>query len=139
MPAEAADKRSRGGNVAARRDIRRAEAGRVLGLLDSSELPERARSWIADGADTANVHALSATSADSATEGVRLALLIEIVAERGLGFSTLQDARTFQAEEIIRARSFDLDVSSQIYGLSNGFTDEWMRKLRGFVARLTRR
>jgi hypothetical protein len=139
MPADAADKRARAGNVAARRDIRRAEAGRVLGLLDSAELPERARSWIADGAETENVRALAAASDDAAADGVRLALLAEIAAERGLAFATVQDARTFQAEEIIRARSFNLDVGTQIYGLSNGYTDELVRRIRALVARLSRR
>jgi hypothetical protein len=139
MPAEAADKQQRAGNVAARRDIRRAEAGRLLGLLDSAELPERARSWIADGADSRNVRALAGAPADPATDGIRRALLTEIAAELGLSFAAVQDARTFQAEEIIRARSFNVDVGTQIYGLSNGYTDELVRRLRAFVARLSRR
>lgn len=139
MPAEAADMRARPGNVAARRDIRRAEAGRVLGLLDSVELPERARSWIVDGADSRNVRALAAAPVDSAMDGLRRALLAEIAAERGLSFAAVQEARAFQAEEIIRARSFNLDVGTQIYGLSNGYTDELVRRLRAFVARLNRR
>jgi hypothetical protein len=139
MPAEAADKRARAGNVAARRDIRRAAATGVLGLLESAELPARAQAWIADGADTPNVRALAAAPTDPASDGIRRALLEEIVAERGLGFARIQDARTFQAEEIMRARSFNLEVGSQIVGLSNGYTDELVQKLRGFVARLVRR
>jgi hypothetical protein len=139
MPAEAADQRAGAGNIAARRDIRRAEAARVLGLLDSSGLPERARSWIVDGADSPTVRALAMAPADSASDGARHALLIEIAAERGLGFARVQDARTFQAQEIIRARSFNLDVSSQIFSLANAYTDEVIHKLRGFVARLTHR
>jgi hypothetical protein len=139
MPAEAADQRAGAGNIAARRDIRRAEAARVLGLLDSSGLPERARSWIVDGADSPTVRALAMAPADSASDGARHALLIEIAAERGLGFTRVQDARTFQAQEIIRARSFNLDVSSQIFSLANAYTDEVIHKLRGFVARLTHR
>jgi hypothetical protein len=139
MPAEAADKRPRAGNVAARRDIRRAEASRVLDLLDSSALPDRARSWLVDGTNSENVRALAAAPSDPSADGIRAALLGEIAAELGLGFATVQEARTFQAEEIIRARSFNLDVGSQIFGLSNGLTDELARKLRGFVARLTHR
>jgi hypothetical protein len=111
----------------------------MLGFLDSAELPERARSWIADGAESPSVRALAAAPVDSASDGVRRALLGEIVTERGLGFSAVQDARSFQAEEIIRARSFNLDVGSQIVNLSNGYTDELVTKLRGFVARLTHR
>jgi hypothetical protein len=139
MPAEAADKRARPGNVAARRDIRRAEAGRVLGLLDSAELPERAQSWIADGADSPNLRALAAAPVDAAADGIRRALLAEIAIELGLSFAAVQDARTFQAEEIIRARSFNLDVGTQIYGLSNGLTDELVHRVQRFFARLARR
>ena len=139
MPAEAADRRARPGNVAARRDIRRAEAGRVLGILNSAELPERARAWIVDGADSPNLRALAAAPSDSASDGIRRALLAEIAAELGLSFAAVQDARAFQAEEIIRARSFNLDVGTQIYGLSNGYTDELVRRMRALVARLSRR
>jgi hypothetical protein len=136
MPDEAAHG-VRAGNVAARRDIRLAEAARMLGLLDSGELPERATRWLADGADTPNIRALAAIT--SVAESPRFALVREITEELGLGFASQQAARTFEAEEIIRARSFNLDVSAQLYGLSNGFTDEMVRRLRGFVSRLTAR
>jgi len=139
MPAEAADKRAAAGNVAARRDIRRAEASRVLGLLDSSGLPERAQNWIVDGADSSNVRALALAPVDAASERLRDALLTDIAAERDLSFASVQDARTFQAEEIIRARSFNLDAGSQLVSLSNAYTDELIQKLRGFVARVTHR
>ena len=83
--------------------------------------------------------ALAVAPTDPGSDRVRLALLGEIVTERGLGFSTIQDARSVQAEEIIRARSFNLDVGSQIVNLSNGYTDELVSKVRGFIARLARR
>jgi hypothetical protein len=136
MPADDADKRDRMGNVAARRDIRRAEAARILGLLDSGELPDRARGWLLDGADSVNVRALATAPGGEPGEGIRLALLGEIAQELRLGFSSLQAARTFQAEEIIRARHFGADIGQQLYGLSNGYTDELVRNLRGFVARM---
>ncbi|HEY1530887.1 MAG TPA: hypothetical protein VGF80_08730 [Galbitalea sp.] len=139
MPAEAADTRGHHGNVAARRDIRRAEASRVLGLLSSEKLPARAQSWLADGADSESVRALAAAATETADEGVRLALVAEIAYERGLSFATLQAARTFEAEEIMRARSFNINVQSDIYGLSNGYTDEAVRKLREFVGRVLHR
>jgi hypothetical protein len=139
MPAEAADKRAAAGNVAARRDIRRAEAARVLGLLDSFGLPERAQNWIVDGADSSSVRALAVAPVDAASERLRDALLTDIAAERDLSFASVQDARTFQAEEIIRARSFNLDAGSQLVSLSNAYTDELIQKLRGFVARVTHR
>jgi hypothetical protein len=136
MPAEPAENRRRG-NVAAEHDIRRAEARRLLGMLDVDELPQRARGWLADGADSSNVRALAA--GETATDGVRMALVQEIAAEFGLGFARLQDARRFQAEEILRARGFGSDVSEQIYTLSNGLTDEAVSRLRRFFARLIHR
>lgn len=111
----------------------------MLGLLDSTELPHRARVWLLDGADTPGIRALTATSTRRDSDGVRLALLREIAQELGLGFSSLQAARTFQAEEIIRARHFAADIGQQLFGLSNGFTDELVRNLRGFVARVIHR
>jgi hypothetical protein len=136
MPPDPADKRRRG-NVAAQHDIRRAEARRVLGMLDPGELPERARGWLTDGADSTNVRALAA--GESATDGVLTALLREVATEFGLGFGSLQDARRFQAEEIMRARGFGADVGAQIFTLSNGLTDELVGRMRGFFARLIHR
>ena len=111
----------------------------MLGLLNSTELPDRARAWLLDGADTANVRALATSPAGSDAEGIRLALLREIAEELRLGFVSLQAARTFQAEEIIRARHFGADIGQQLYGLSNGYTDELVRNLRGFIARVIHR
>jgi hypothetical protein len=111
----------------------------MLGLLDSTELPARACAWLLDGADTANVRALATSPAGGAGEGIRLALLREIAQELRLGFTSMQAARTFQAEEIIRARHFGADIGQQLYGLSNGYTDELVRNLRGFLARVIHR
>lgn len=111
----------------------------MLGLLDSTGLPDRARGWLLDGADTANVRALASSPVGRLENGIRVALLREIAEELALGFPSLQAARTFQAEEIIRARHFGADIGQQLYGLSNGFTDELVRNLRGFVARVIHR
>ncbi|HMH58904.1 MAG TPA: hypothetical protein VK537_06965 [Galbitalea sp.] len=109
----------------------------MLGLLPSSELPERARAWLADGADSVNVRALA--GGELANDGVRLALLKDIAAEFDLEFPTHQDARRFQAEEIIRSRHFGQNVSFQIYALSNGYTDELLHRLHRVMARLLHR
>jgi hypothetical protein len=109
----------------------------MLGLVQSSELPERAQACLTDGADSVNVRALA--GGELANDGVRLTLLKDIAAEFGLAFPTLQDARRFQAEEIIRSRHFGQNVTFQIYGLSNGYTDELMQRLRRAVARLIHR
>jgi hypothetical protein len=76
---------------------------------------------------------------ESAPDGVLTSLLGEVAAEFGLGFASLQDARSFQAEEILRARGFGADVGAQIFTLSNGLTDELLGRLRGFFARLIHR
>ncbi|MDQ1545944.1 MAG: hypothetical protein QOH69_848 [Actinomycetota bacterium] len=111
----------------------------MLGLLDGTALPERARAWLIDGADTRNVRALATTPIGPDGEGIRMALLREIAEELGLGFPSLQAARTFHAEEIIRARHFGADIGQQLYGLSNGYTDELVRRFRGVLSRLAGR
>ena len=139
MPAHEANNPARPGNVAARHDIRRAEAARMLGLLGGTGLPERAGGWLVDGADTANVRALATSPIGLDAEGIRRALLREIAEELGLGFPSLQAARTFHAEEIIRQRHFGADIGQQLYGLSNGYTDELVSRFRRALARLARR
>jgi hypothetical protein len=109
----------------------------MLGPLDATGLPERAREWSANGADSTNVRALAGS--DFASDGVRLSLLNSIVAEFDLGFATQQDARRFQAEEIMRSRQFGQDATVQIYALSNGYTDELVQRLHRVIARLIHR
>jgi hypothetical protein len=92
---------------------------------------------LADGADSVNVRALA--GGELANDDVRLLLLKDIAAEFGLEFPTLQDARRFQAEEIIRSRHLGQNVTFQIYGLSNGYTDELVQRLRRAVVRLIHR
>lgn len=118
----------------ARSDIRQSEAARMLGLLQAGDLADRARQWLSAGFDTANVRALA--GAAEATDGVRLALVGEIAAEHGLGFATIQDARRAHAEQIIRSIGAGEFATPQLYALSNGFTDEWMSRLRHLVARV---
>jgi hypothetical protein len=120
----------------ARGDIRRAEASRVLGLLRAEGLAERAGGWLDGGVDTQNVRALVGSVDDpEISDGVRVALVAEIAAELGLGFTNLQEARALQAEEIIRSMSAGENMSPQIFDLSNGVTDEFAAKL---MARLRR-
>jgi hypothetical protein len=118
-------------------DIQLAEAARVLSLLETDGLGGRAVGWISDGIDTPTVRAL-AQSADAAT-GIRLALVAEIAAEFGIGFATLQDARRLYAEHIIRAMGTGDNFGGDIYALSNGYTDELVARIRGFVGRMLRR
>jgi hypothetical protein len=129
------------GPAVAREEIRRAEAARVLGLLDAADQPANAAQWLLDGIDTPNVHALAGLAGPAGMDvsgGVKEALVAEIAADLGISFSTLQDARRVHANEIIRSFSQGDIESAQIYGLSNGFTDEWSAKLRRFFSRRLR-
>jgi hypothetical protein len=121
----------------ARDDIRLAEAARMLGLLTVDGLTERAISWISGGVDTPNVRALARPS--EASDGVRLALVAEIAAELGVGFSTTQDARNAHAEQVIRSMHAGENIGGQIYALANGYTDELVSRLRLWLGRVLRR
>jgi hypothetical protein len=107
----------------------------MLDQLDAATLPARAAAWQAAGIDSRNVRALAGASDPEVSDGVRSALLAEIAAEFDLGFATLQDARSVRALDIVRAMGEGEDVGTQIYGLSNGFTDEWTGKLKAFFTR----
>jgi len=120
---------------AAHDDIRSAEAARMLGQLNVAALPARAAAWQAAGIDSSNVRALTGASDPSVSDGVRSALLAEIAAEFGLGFATLQDARSLRAIDIVRAMGAGENVSAEIYALSNGFTDELTGRLKAFFSR----
>jgi hypothetical protein len=123
-----------------RLDIRRAEASRLLGLLNADGLAERAGTWLDGGVDTQNVRALVGSVDDEEiSAGVRLALVAEIAAELGLGFGSLQEARTVQAEDIIRSMSSGETVGPQIFDLSNGVTDELTARIRRAIGRVFRR
>jgi hypothetical protein len=126
----------------AHEEIRVAEAARIVGLLDVTTLPQKAAQWVADGVTSANAQALAGLAAADAvpsSDGLRSALLAETASDLGLGFATTQEARTLHAAEIIRAMSAGENAGAQIYGLSNGFTDEVTGRLRGFLARLLKR
>jgi hypothetical protein len=118
-------------------DIQLAEAARILGLLTTDQLGERATGWLAAGIDTANVQALAQSSQDA--DGIRLALVAEIAREFGIRFARLQDARRYYSEHILRSMSTGNIVTSDIAALSNGYTDELVERIGGFVKRMLRR
>ncbi|MCU1469498.1 MAG: hypothetical protein JWQ39_647 [Glaciihabitans sp.] len=128
--------RSAGLTPDARDDIRRAEAARMLELLVTDHLPERATRWIAEGADTANARALAQST--EASSGVRLALVAEIAAELGLGIASDQEARQVQAETIIRSISSGQNFSRDLFALSNSYTDAATGRVSQFLGRLLR-
>ncbi len=121
--------------AAAREDIRRAEAARVVGQLDAGTLSVRASGWRDAGLDSSNVRALAGASDADVSSGVKSALLAEIAAEFGLGFATLQEARSVRAVDIVRSMGAGENVSAEIFGLSNGLTDEWVARFRSLFRR----
>jgi hypothetical protein len=118
-------------------DIRLAEAARLLGLLSADPLDARATEWLAAGIDTANVQALAQSPRDAA--GIRLALVAEIADEFGIRFARLQDARRLYSDHILRSLSGGAVASGEIAALSNGYTDEIVARIRGFLGGLLRR
>jgi hypothetical protein len=137
---EADSEWSGGRTTPARDDVRKAEAARILDVLETANLPARAQSWLAGGIDTPNVRALAGL-ADSpeVSDGVRRALVAEIASDLGITFDSLQDARRIHAEHIIQTMSQGANLGPQIFALSNGVTDELTGRLRRVIDRLRRR
>lgn len=105
-------------------------------MLSADGLRKRAAGWRAGGVDTHNVRALEATAeGPDVSAGVRLALVAEIARELGIGFASLTEARSAQAEEVIRSMSAGEQVGTQIFDLSNGATDEFTARVRAFFGR----
>jgi hypothetical protein len=130
------------GVIAARKEIREAEAARVLGLLEAEGLPEQASQWLVDGVATPNIRALAGlvgVPVEDVPDGVRSALVAEIAHDLSITFASSAEARSIHSEHIVRSMSQGAQMSASIYGLSNGFTDEWSGRVRGFFARLFRR
>ncbi|MCU1549723.1 MAG: hypothetical protein JWR36_283 [Glaciihabitans sp.] len=137
MASEPRGEKAARGVVAARRQIESAEAARVLGLPIPFDLSDGASRWVSDGIDTANSRALAGASADT-PEGVRLALLAELAEEIGVSFASTSEARTVHAEDIVRSMSAGEDAGGRLYALANGYTDELVGSIRGFIDRLRR-
>jgi hypothetical protein len=124
------------------REIREAEASRMLGLLDADPLDAHAAGWLADGVDSPALRSL-ARSGDSGAAAVKLALLAEAAAELGLSFRGVQDARGFH----IRATMSDVDgitrAGQESFSISNAFTDQLsstaLEVFRSVTKRLKRR
>lgn len=119
-------------------EIQKAEAERMLGLPFSTDLTQSAQQWVADGISTSNSRAL-AGAGEEVPDGVRSALLQQLAAEVGANFASTSEARTFEANGIILTMSQGGEFGSELYGLSNGLTDEFTARFRRFFARLLRR
>lgn len=110
----------------------------MLGLPFSVDLSLAARQWVADGIATHDSLAL-AGAGDTVPDGVRAALLQQLAREVGATFPNTHEARVFEANGLIRVMSEGGQVSPQLFGLSNGLTDEFTGRFRRFVARILRR
>lgn len=116
-------------------EIHSAEARRMLDLPIGIDLAAAAQQWVVDGISTRNTLALAGAGND-VSDGVRIALLRQLAVEVGATFSTTREARAFEANGIIKTMSEGGQVSEQLFGLSNGFTDEFTARVRRFFARL---
>ena len=132
-PEEASD--STEGFSVAIQQIRAAEAARVLGLLDTRGLADRAQRWVDAGITTEGAYRLSDTDSDA--DPSELALLIrQTAAETGVHFETTAEARSVHAISVIASMATSTDLTGDILRFSNNYTDEVTGKLSGAIRRL---
>ncbi|GAA4685576.1 hypothetical protein [Frondihabitans cladoniiphilus] len=123
--------------VAALREIRAAEAARILGLLPAGGLVDRAEGWAAAGVTQPEIVRL-ATDA-TVSDPTALALLGQAAARLGLTFASTQEARKAYVDDVLPDLAGSPYVGSLTFTLSNNFTDELTRNTRGRLGRLFRR
>jgi hypothetical protein len=120
--------------VAALREIRIAEAGRILGLLPAGSLTDRAAGWAAAGITSPGVQRL-AFDAD-VTNDEALGLLAHDAAALGLTFASTREARAAYVQDVLPDLVTSPDPGTLSMTVSNNFTDEVTgrarRILRGF-------
>lgn len=113
------------GRATAIRDLRAADAARVLGLLDPATLPGRAQGWIAHGLVTPAALALAGGTdrGDSAT-----VLLATVAAECGVSVDDVPTARAVHAEAVLGMAG--TEVGPAVFDLANSVTDGLTSRLR---------
>lgn len=119
-------------------ELRRAEAARVLGLLDPQTLPALANQWLVDGLESENVRAL-ADANSKASQGVRLALLAEAAEEAGVHFASTAEARALHASSVIAAMATSANPSLVAMTFSNNYTDELSSRVSRAIGKVLRR
>lgn len=110
------------GSGTALRDLRAAEAARVLGLLDLGSLPGRAAVWVENGVDTPAARALAA-GGDGSQAVSPTVLVATLAAEHGVAIHDLATARAVHAESVIGLLGTGGDFPGAVFGLSNSVTD----------------
>jgi hypothetical protein len=113
------------GRAIAIRDLRAAEAARVLGLLDPATLPDRARGWVAHGLVTPAALALAGGTGRGDSAPVLLATL---AAECGVSVRDIPSARAVHAEAVLGMAG--ADVGPAVFDLANSVTDGVTTRLR---------
>ncbi|MEP6980362.1 MAG: hypothetical protein ABJA16_06320 [Nakamurella sp.] len=110
------------GHAAAVRDLRAAEAARVLGLLDPDALPTRARRWIESGIDTPAARALAASSWDP-TQSNPTVLVATVASEHDVAIHDIAVAQAVHAQSVIGLIGQGGDFSGALLDLANSVTD----------------
>lgn len=109
------------GHATAVRDLRAAEAARVLGLLDPAALPARARRWIDSGIDTPAARALAA-GGDPAQSNPTV-LVATVAPEHDVAIHDVAVARAVHAQSVIGLLGQGGDFSGALLDLANSVTD----------------
>ena len=121
--------------TAALRDLRAADAARVLGVLDPTGLTARAREWHAQGVTSPAVRALAA----GGTTAGPAVLLATAAAELGVSVPDEATARVVQARAVIAVTARGGDAGQALFALSNSVTDGITGRLRARWRRRTDR
>ena len=119
-------------------ELRRAEAARVLGLLDPATLQPLASQWALDGLESENVQALAAVGTQ-ASPGVLLALLAEAASDEGIHFANTAEARALHASSVIAAMATSANPTMVAMTFSNNYTDELSTRVSRLISRVLRR
>ena len=109
--------------TAALKDLRAAEAARILGLLDTSTLAARAGRWVQQGLSSTATLELAATGDGAGGPQSPLVLLATVASEHGISIPDVGVARAVHAESIIGLAGAGGDISESLFDLSNSVTD----------------
>lgn len=119
-------------------ELRRAEAARVLGLLDPASLQPLASQWVTDGLASDNIRAL-ASPGSQGSAGVLLALLSEAASDEGIHFANTAEARALHASSVIAAMATSANPTMVAMTFSNNYTDELSSRVSRLIGRVLRR
>ncbi|WP_157970512.1 hypothetical protein [Nakamurella deserti] len=113
------------GRATALRDLRAADAARVLGLLDPATLPERARHWTGQGLVTPAALALAGGTGGTDRFPV---LLATVAAEHGVSVADVPTARAVHAEAVLGMTGAAFGPA--VFELANTVTDGLTSRVR---------